>query len=270
MIQFKPYPIYVVYSKQNQEDAALTVQEYNKKGDYEWEKMANNAALTTEDSDPAYRKEVQDYETNMITLLKKIQAIPIGKTLLQLFKHDVWIVPKRSGSCYCAITYPLDYETKSLNYSEGKGDTYIWFDPSDDFKDDTLFHELVHAYRYSTNKFHRRAVGNNEYNTEEFLAHQMQNIYRSIKRLWLLYTYNDGTVADHPGKWGTKDEIYRHFTSNPEFPMVLKHFFNNDPYARIIAQLPYPEYNPFRDWRALERRYLATIAGSGIKSLPAF
>jgi hypothetical protein len=271
MTQFKPYPIHIVYSKHNQDDARGMVSRLNREKDYEWEKFANNAAITTEDSDPAYQKEVEDYHRDIHDRLKAIEKVPFGKMLLGLLKSDVYIVPWMPGKhCYCAQTRPLDYEIAPFDYSEGKGDTYIWLDPNDDFKDDTLFHELVHAYRYSAGKFSRRAMANNEYNTEEFLAHQMQNIYRSFKRLWLEFTYNDGTVARHPGKWGTKEEIYSHYTSDPDFVMVLKHFLDFDDFARMIGKLPYPDFNPFRDYKTLERRYLRALGDPKIKSLPAF
>jgi hypothetical protein len=269
MFQFKPYPIYVVYSRQNQLDAQQQVIQLNRAGDYEWEKFVNNVALTTPDSDPASRAAAQKYEKTIADLLGRIHRNPIGRTLLDLLKKDVYIVP-RSGGCYCAQTFPLDYETKQLDYTVGKGETYIWFDPNQDFRDDTLFHEFIHAYRYSYNKFQRRAMANNEYNTEEFLAHQMENIYRSSLNLPLLFTYHTGSVDSHPGEFGQKGSIYQHFLTNPEFIMVLKHFLDHEYFAMLVSNMSQADYNPFRDYKVLERMYLQRLGDPTIKSLPPF
>lgn len=262
-----------MHSKHSQDDARGAVSRYNREGDYEWEKFANNAALTTEDSDPAYKKEVEDYHRDVLERLRKIEKVPFGKILLSLIKSDVWIVPWMPGKhCYCAQTRPLDYQIAPFDYSEGKGDTYIWFDPNSDFEDDTLFHELTHAYRYSAGKFHRRAMANNEYNTEEFLAHHMQNIYRSFKKLRLEFSYNPGAVpaSVHTGQWGTKSEIYKHFLDSADFVMVLKFFLDTDDLAKMVAKLPYPDFNPFRDYKTLEQRYIRALNDPKIKRLPPF
>src|SRR5258708_18690478 len=115
MTQFKPYPIYIVYSKHNQDDAQGEASRFNNearrlereakrlnsdalrldsKKEFEWEKFVENTALTTEDSDPAYQREAEDYHKNILERLKKIQGVPFGKMLLGLFKSDVYIVPR--------------------------------------------------------------------------------------------------------------------------------------------------------------------------------
>jgi hypothetical protein len=269
MFQFKPYPIYVVYSKQNQIDAQYSVIQLNRSKDYEWEKFTNNVALTSEDTDPRSRPHLIKYETAIRTLLKRIDGTEIGHALFRTLKSDVYVVPRPPGGCYCAQTYPLDYETRQLDYTIGKGDTYVWFDPNKDFQDDTLFHEFIHAYRFGFNKFERRTVANGEYNTEEFLAHTMQNIYRSSLKQPLLFTYNTGSVDGHPGEFGKMGSIYQHFLENPEFVMVLKYFLDHEYFAMLASKMK-AEFNPFRDYKILERMYLDRLGDPTIKSLPPF
>ena len=274
MPQFKKYPIYSVYSRHNQDASRATASAYNTearrlekeakrlnndalkreaKEEFEWEKFVENTAITTEDADPAYRKEAADYHKAIFDRLTWIESVPFGGMLLRLFRSDVFIVPRLSDDkCYCAQTYPLDWDTDQ-GFAVGKGDTYIWFNPNKDFTDDVLFHELTHAYRYSVGRFNRIAMADNEYNTEEFYAHQMQNTYRSYKRLKLEFSYNN-TVASHPDPWGTKREIYDHFLSHDDFTKVLKQFLAADDFARTIARLNYPDYNPFRDYPSLQKQ----------------
>lgn len=99
----------------------------------------------------------------------------------------VWINPQTDAmkKCSCAQTNPLNYEiqTGSVARLVGFGDTVIQFQP--ELGDDTLFHELVHAYRYSYKKFSPICIdvpnpkGSSCGSSEEFLAHQMENIHVS-------------------------------------------------------------------------------------------
>jgi hypothetical protein len=269
MFQFKPYPIYVVYSRQNQKDAQPQISQYYRDKEYEWQKYVTNVGITTEDTDPRSLPFARKYEADIRDRLKRIDGTEIGRTLFKQLKSDVWIVP-RIGGCYCAQTYPLDYETKQLDYSIGKGDTYVWFDPNKDFEDDTLFHEFIHAYRYGFNKFERRAFANNEYNTEEFLAHTMQNIYLSSRKKPLLFTYNAGSVDGHPSEIGYMGSIYQHFLENPEFVMVLRYFLDHEYFAMLVSNMKSAQFNPFRDYKILERMYLERLGDPTIKSLPKF
>jgi hypothetical protein len=269
VFRFESYPIYVVYSKQNQLGYQALVSEFYKKGQYELQKFANNIGLLTPDSDAESRVDARRFDAEIRFLLRRIHATSIGRTLFRLLKADVWIVP-RIGGCYCAQTYPLNYETQQLDYSVGQGEAYVWFDPNRDFQDDTLFHEFIHAYRYGVGKFNRRPMANNEYNTEEFLAHTMENVYRSLKGMPLLFTYQAGRVADHPSEQGRTGSIYQHFLTDPEFIMVLKHFLDHDDLAKLVAQIKQPEFNPFRDYKILERMYLDRLGEPGIKALPEF
>jgi hypothetical protein len=273
--QFKPYPIYVVYSKYNQLEREYDAAAFRRAGDYEGEKLARNVGITTPDTPyPVTVAEAQRYEDNIRLLLRRIQTTAIGKIFFPILKNDVWVVPKTSdhtnGGCYCAITLPLDYDTKNLNYVAGRGDSFIWFNPDSAFQDDTLFHEFIHAYRFGAGTFKQRMMANNEYNTEEFLAHVMQNIYRSLKGLPLLFTYSTGTVKHHPSEHGRTGSIYQHFLTNAEFIMVLKHFLDNDDLTKLVAKMKQPEFNPFRDYKILERMYLDQVGDPSIKTLPEF
>lgn len=265
MIQFKPYRIYIVHSEHSQLRAESEIMELNRTKDYEKEKLANKTALTKTD-DPLWKEEIEKYEKGVCRMLERIHATAIGKLFFKILnpKTDIWIVPhtaKAFKKCYCAQTFPLNYETKPFEgYTIGHGDSYVYFNPNKDFQDDTLFHELIHAYRYSYNKFERFSLANDEYNTEEFLAMMMQNIYLSLSgKLQLYYTYHDGSVNGHPSVWGTKSEIYDHFLDNAEFIMVLKHFLTHEYLAMLVANSLNADFNPFRDYSALETKLLKNI-----------
>ncbi len=155
---------------------------------------------------------------------------------------------KNFKKCYCAQTYPLNYQTKPFEgYAFGSGDTYIFFNPNQDFSDDVLFHELIHAYRFSYNKFERFPV-NEEYNGEEFLAHHLQNVYLSCLKKELYFTYRSEEKAD-------KKRIYQHFADTSELLKATEYFSTHEYLAMLAANTitnNIADYNPFRDYKQLK------------------
>ena len=263
MYHFAPFPIYVVYSRQNQLDAAYEVDELYREKQYEQQRSVSADAITREDTDRSSQFAARNYYLRVASLLRKISSTKIGAILLKQFKTAVYIVP-RTGGCYCAQTYPLIYQiAPEINYSRGKGASYIWFAPDEKFQDDVLFHELVHAYRFAFDKFEPRSVANGEYNTEEFLAHQLQNIYLSELKKPIYFTYRTEEIS-------TKARIYEHFLTNPEFPMVLKYFLRHEYLAMLAAHVEGSDYNPFRDAEKIEQKYLERLGDPTIKTLPRF
>jgi hypothetical protein len=255
MIKFEPYPIFINYSEHSQLRFESKIAELNKAKRFQEEKQINIQAITTSDltiESGLWKKEVAKYETAILSLLRQIQSNPAGKLLLKILnlKTRIWIVPmpgKNFKRCYCAQTYPLNYQTSPFEgYAIGSGDAYIYFNPNEDFADDTLFHELIHAYRYTYNKFDRMPV-NDEYNGEEFLAHQLQNIYLSCLKKEIYLTYKTSEKAD-------KQTIYQHFAATPELLRAFEYFSTHEYLAMLAANTltsNIADYNPFRDYKQL-------------------
>ena len=135
----------------------------------------------------------------------------------------------------------------------GRGDTVITFDPS--LGDDTLFHELVHAFRYSWDRFHpvlmnvRAGQISGTLKTEEFFAHEMENIYLSQAHRPLTMDYTWAWVRD-------KKTIYDYLLDNTELLQALKLFLNHEYLAMLAAHSFNTDYNSFRDFPALEKKWL--------------
>jgi hypothetical protein len=148
-------------------------------------------------------------------------------------KTTVWIVPKSDEELErssCALTGPLKYDIQkdgSFARGAGSGDTSILLHPK--LGDDTLRHELVHAYLYSYNKFHPLSVDyRTEYasytvRSEEVLAHQIENIYMSQAKRPLTLDY----ISQAPAE---KKEIYD-FLADNYFPAA-------DPEVFLATRIP--------------------------------
>jgi hypothetical protein len=148
------------------------------------------------------------------------------------------------------------YNQRVLTVKQGGG-VRIHFNPKDfkDTADDTLIHELTHALRRSTGRFNPRQLPIGDFTTtEEFLATQIQNIYRSSLYKTGLYELYKSTE----GKFSDKGSIYSGFINDPFFIIALKYCMDFEPLARHAAQLPagHPAFNPFRDFPILERMAL--------------
>jgi len=212
-----------------------------------------------------YKVEIDEYESTVFRCLQTIEGNPVGRMVLGLINKQtvVWIVPETDAmkKCSCAQTNPLDYviQPGSVARGVGFGDTVIQFQP--ELGDDTLFHELVHAYRYSYKKFspicidippNPRTNQSSCGSSEEFLAHQMENIYRSQanRPLTLDYYYDDTS----PRK---KDEIYDFLLGHVDRLEALKYFLRHEYLAMLAAHsLLRADYNSFRDYPMLEEKFL--------------
>lgn len=254
MIQFQNYPIYVVYSKHWQEDnPGMAADFYVKGDDYmgDWVKTTGRALTEiNEDSAPAYRQEAEEYETFVKSQLDIIASTKIGQLLLSLLNQNVKIYIIPDPDLYAqAITTPI----KSAK--EGGG-IRIHINPSDwrGVFDDTLFHELVHALRFSTKRYSPKEIFSKAegfISSEEFLASQMANIYRSCrgkKQLYLSYTYT-------PGVFYVKGDIYWAIMNDAELVMALKHFLTHEAFAGMVAKYNV-DFNPFRDYAQIEKEAL--------------
>jgi hypothetical protein len=239
--------------------------DFHRAGRYEEERQLDIKVNTSSDStieNNLYKQELNEYEQTVCNCLRKIEGNPVGRMMLGLInkKTTVWIIPKSDQEltqCTCALTGPLKYDIQkdgSVARGAGSGDTVILFHPK--LGDDTLLHELVHAYRYSYNKFdplnvdYRTERASFTVRSEEVLAHQIENIYMSQAKRPLTLDYMSQAPAE-------KKEIYDFLSDNYFLLQTLKYFLRHEYLAMLAAHtFTTTDYNPFRDYAALEGEYL--------------
>ncbi|MFZ0955447.1 MAG: hypothetical protein WAN60_03830 [Candidatus Sulfotelmatobacter sp.] len=274
MRKFGAYPIKVNYNLHTRLRYQHNEDEFHRAGRYEEERQLDIKVNTSSDltiTNYLYKQELEAYEQTVCNCLRKIEGNPVGRMVLGLINKNttVWIVPKSDKElkqCTCALTGPLNYDIQkdgSVARGVGSGDTVILFHP--DLGDDTLLHELVHAYRYSYNKFYpmnvdyRTDVASFTITSEEVLAHQIEDIYMSQAKRPLTLDYKTQAPAE-------KKEIYDFLTDNYFLLQALKYFLRHEYLAMLAAHtFTNTEYNPFRDYAALEAEYLK---GSVSPNLP--
>lgn len=263
MIQYRSYPIYIVYSRHSQISVDNTAATFYIQGDhhmYDWMKTTGKSILEiSEDAGPVYRPEVEAYENLIKVQLDKIYETKVGQCLLNLLNPDtkIWIHPN-PNLFWAAVTYPA----KTLKERWG---IRIHFNPEQwiGTVDDTLIHELTHALRNSNNRVDRRtslSLGDFP-NLEEFLATQISNVYRSAIGKKQLY----GTYNYHEGKFSNKGAIYSEFIDNPSFIIALKYCLDREILALQISKFStgQPDFNPFLDFPILKRMALGKLRQSG-------
>jgi hypothetical protein len=263
---FLDYPIIINYNLHTQLRSVPHENLLHKARQYEEERRLFMAASTTSDirlENRMYKPEIEQYEAAVFNCLKSIHSNPVGRMVLAKINKQttVWIIPKTAADmqqCNCAQTGPLKFELpkdKGEYYTRGLGygNAVIQFMPG--LGDDTLIHELVHAYRYSHKKFNKidMNVRNGKLlatqNTEEFFAHQMETIYMSQANRPLTMDYKWAWVCD-------KNKIYDFLADNIDMLQALKLFMRHECLARLAAQSFAADYNPFRDYQELEARFM--------------
>jgi hypothetical protein len=273
MRKFGAFPIVVNYNLHTQLRSNHKEDDLYRAGRRQEEKQLYIKASTTSDAtleNNLYKQEIDQYESTVYRCLQTIERNPVGRMVLGLINKQttVWINPETDAmkKCSCAQTNPLNYEIQTGNVARGVGfgDTVIQFQP--ELGDDTLFHELVHAYRYSYKKFSPLCIDvpNPRPNqsgcgsSEEFLAHQMENIYMSQANRPLTLDYYDASVV-------RKDEIYDFLVSHVDRLEALKYFLRHEYLAMLAAHSLSADYNPYRDYGMLEARFLKD---SSVSTLP--
>lgn len=287
MIQFKPYPIYVLYSLHRQQAVApLWDRYYSEKKNAEKRGVENlfqgeikrflrdmeiasekdalvNEAIRwqlEEDISPKYDAEIKAYETTIVSLLKKISKTQIGKMVLSRLgaSQKIWIIPANWTKPTATTQKWEDESGGGIRISFNPGafkSVYLGPGKSSDESDETLFHELVHAMRMSQGTFGGQAITTEYFvNSEEFIATQIENIYHSA------VSGNPRAVfSTYQGPYKTKKEMYDFFVEHPELIMALKHFIETEDVARQTALMSTPDYNPFRDYKKIEARALKEL-----------
>jgi hypothetical protein len=276
MRMFAGYPIAVNYNLHTRLRDQHKEDEFHRAGRYEQERKLGIKVNTSSDStleNNLYKQELNAYEQTVCNCLRAIEGNPVGRMVLGLINKNttVWIVPKSDEELkqhYNAMTGPLKYDIQtdgSYARGAGSGDTVILFHPK--LGDVTLLHELVHAYRYSYNKFqplnvyYRTEYASYTVTSEEVLAHQIENVYMSQAKRPLSLDY----ISQAPAE---KKEIYDFLADNYFLLQTLKYFLRHEYLAMLAAHtFTTTDYNPFRDYAALEAEYLKGAVSTTVPEL---
>lgn len=263
MIQFQPYPIYIIYSRHSQMASERMAQEFRAKGDkhmYGWMTWTGTSKMEiVEDSAPAHYAEARSFENSIRKELYVIAGTEVGRCLLNSFQSGtkVYIIPSIVNKAITRVAIRVVGDTIEID-PLGGGGIRIGISPSDwpGTLDDTLVHELTHALRFAYDRMVHRTIGHPDFmDAEEFYATQISNVYRSSLGNTKLYgSYNQF----QEGKWSSKGTIYSMFVENPLLIMALKYCLDEEALARKLSKFPQnkPEFNPFRDYQILERMAL--------------
>src|SRR5258708_34322165 len=167
MRKFAGYPIMINYNLHTQLRSRSEEARLHEARRYEEERKLSIKTNTTSDSNienNLWKQEIDRYEATIYEFLQKIDRNPVGRMVLGLLNKQttVWIIPKSDKDlkqCSCSQTGPLKYDIQkegSVARGVGSGETVITYRP--ELGDDVLFHELVHAYRYSRKKCHHVTI----------------------------------------------------------------------------------------------------------------
>lgn len=282
MRQFRNFPIYIIFSlhrqlavepiwKQSYVDARLARQEAIRQlGKLNFGKMVKFLEIARQKDDlisqaiqwqlvddlsPKYKKEIADYENAVDRLLTTISHTSIGAKLLSMInqKTEIFIIPQMEVG---------PARTIQMDAAEGGG-TRIYFSPAQwqnlsfslngivDSREETLLHELVHAMRGSNDSLSYKNFYHAEFrkDAEEFIAAQFENIYHAARRA-------SDTYSGYYGIRRKKNDMYEYFTEQPDLFLALAFFMQHEPLARFAAILIQPDYNPFRDFKRIEKKFL--------------
>ncbi|MFN0060303.1 MAG: hypothetical protein ACKVX7_17735 [Planctomycetota bacterium] len=264
MIKFAPYPITINGSKKDDEIRAKVAARVKKGEINEIQEIEELVRLNPNkwdyvaDSSPA----AVHYEGRIRALLSYIRANRVGSCLLDILRSrgtlPIWIIPydsdqvKMDGEGNAKVKWaPEEYvRTKavSLSYSFEFFTYDSWGKMPGSRADEVLFHEMVHAYRFacpSITRNYKPLPGYRDH--EEFLAHQLSNIYRSLrgaKKFNLDYTDK---------KLGSGAECEALLRSKKPLMDALALFLGSDPLTKAVAKIK-TLYNPFGDLERLKRR----------------
>ena len=265
MLMFEPYPITINGSRKDEAVRAPVVARFNRgeisedQKDDELRRLDPNKWDYVADSSP----QAVHYEGRVKGLLSYVRSNTLGQCVLDMLRskgsRPVWIVPYDSqdirefGDGNARVgRVPWPYVRKHavlLKYSFDMF-TYAtkWGKDPGSRADEVLLHELVHVYRFANPSIQVRFTpslpGYEDH--EEFLAHQMSNVYRSM---WGAKKF----LIDYRKKaLGTAAQCEAALRSSRQLMDVLGSFLADDPLSRRVATLT-TLYNPFADFQRLKR-----------------
>lgn len=264
MLKFDPYPITINGSRKDDEIRAKVRARFDKGEINEIQKIEELSRLKPNkwdyvaDPSPA----AVHYEGRVRALLSYIKANTLGHCLLEMLRIGgtlpIWIIPFDSdqiefqGDGNANVTWaPHEYVgTRAVRvaYSFDMFTYAAWGKEPGSRADEVLFHEMVHAYRYANPSVTMKqdVVLPGYADHEEFLAHQMANVYRSMggaKKFNLDYkTKKVTTAADCEAALRASNQLIA----------ALELFLGSDPLTKAVAKMK-TLYNPFADIERLKR-----------------
>lgn len=265
MLMFEPYPITINGSKKDEVVRAPVVARF-KKGeitesqmDDELRRLDANKWDFVADTSP----QAVHYEGRVKGLLSYVKSNTLGRCVLDILRTEgsrpVWIVPYDSqdirwfGDGNAKVgRAPWPYVKKHAVLMKYSFDMFTytteWGKDPGSRADEVLFHELVHVCRFANPsvqvKYTPSLPGYEDH--EEFLAHQMSNVYRSMRGAKKF-------LVDYKKKaLGTAAECEAALRSSKPLMDVLADFLRNDPLSKRVAKLKTP-YNPFADFARLRQ-----------------
>ncbi len=264
MLKFDPYPITINGSRKDDEIRAKVRARFDKGEITEVQKIEELVRLQPNkwdyvaDPSPA----AVHYEGRVRAILSYIRANTLGHCLLDMLRIGgslpIWIIPYDSdqiemqGDGNANVTWaPYDYvgmRAVRVAYSFDMFTYDSWGKEPGSRPDEVLFHEMVHAYRHANPKVKMKQdvtlPGYDDH--EEFLAHQLANVYRSMagaKKFNLDYKKKKVTTAA---------ECEAALRSSNQLMDALKLFLDSDPLTKRVAKMK-TLYNPFADFERLKR-----------------
>ena len=283
MLQFQNYPLYIVYSLHSQQAVEPLWGQYSREltnarkravedlFKLDFSKFRRDLEVASEkdrlidavfqwqveeDLQPKYKTEIEAYEKAIQRTLTIFSHTSIGKALLDQFnpKIKTWIIPANWKESVAKTQLATDEQGGGIRIMfspEAFSNVYVGPRSVGSAVEDTLFHELVHAMRFSQERFFNKNLIKWEFShsSEEFIAEQFANVYHSSRRESDFY----GT---YKGPYKTKKEMYQYLAEDAELVMALKFFLKTEPLAKFVVHLKQPDYNPFRDYNEIEARAL--------------
>jgi Effector protein len=256
MIRFDPYPITINGSRKDDEIRAALEERVEKGEITEIQKIEELSRLEPNQWDYVAESSpwAENYEKRVSALLSFIRANHVGRCLLQLLRAKgtlrIWIIPYDSdmvemmGEGNANVTWaPEKYagaKAVRMAYSPEFFTYASWGRRPGSRADEVLFHEMVHAYRYANPSIKKRIYielpGYTDH--EEFIAHQLSNVYRSTRGA---HKFN----LDYKKKaLATADECEKALRSSRKLTDAMALFLDTDPLAKAVANL-HTLYNPF-------------------------
>ena len=265
MLKFDPYPITINGSRKDDAIRATVRARFDKGEITESQKIEELNRLQPNkwdyiaDSSP----QAVHYEGRVRALLSYIRANTLGHCLLTLLRTGgslpIWVIPYDSdqieflGDGNANVTWaPQAYVGMRAVRVAYSFDMFIyasWGKELGSRADEVLFHEMVHAYRHANPKVRmKQEVTLPGYaDHEEFLAHQMSNVYRSTRGAKKFnLDYKKKAVA-------TAAECEAALKSSNLLMDALALFLDSDPLTKAVARMK-TLYNPFADFERLKRR----------------
>lgn len=265
MISFDPYPIKINGSKKDEAVRAPVLARFNKGEITEDQKKQELSRLDPNKWDYVADRspEAFHYEGRVKALLSYIRSNMLGRCLLDTLRTGgtlpIWIIPYDSQDVDADGDGNATVKTVPYHHVNGRAIrlaysfdmfayTTKWGQAPGSRADEVLLHEMVHAYRFAHPSVRPRLYPAlpGYPDPEEFLAHQMTNVYRS---LWgakkFVLDYSKRLLAPAT----TCEAALR---SSKPLMDSLALFLADDPLTKHIAKLK-TLYNPFADFERIKR-----------------